>query len=47
MTPRERNKYQAEIAKTWTDKAKDFLVGKTIWSVRYMNDVEIEEIKNA
>jgi hypothetical protein len=43
MTPQERKKYDLDIAKTWTDKAKDFLVGKTIWSVRYMNDKEMED----
>lgn len=44
MTLKERNQYQEEIVKTWTDKAKDFLVGKTILSVRYMNDKEMENL---
>jgi len=44
MTLKERNQYQKEIVKTWTDKAKDFLVGKTILSVRYMNDKEMENL---
>jgi hypothetical protein len=43
MTPQERKEYQLKLHEAWNEKAKGFLVGKTIKSVRYMNDVEMED----
>ncbi len=41
MTPKERKAWELEISDHWNKKASDFLVGKTIKSVRYMNDKEM------
>jgi len=43
MTPKERKNYELEIANHWNKKVSDFLVGKTIESVRYMNNTEMED----
>jgi len=43
MTPQERKKYDLEIADVWNRKVSDFLVGKTIKSVRYMTHEEMED----
>jgi hypothetical protein len=43
MTPQERKKYDLDITNKWTKKVGDFLIGKTIESVRYMADVEMED----
>jgi hypothetical protein len=43
MTPKEKQKYELEIAEVWNRKVSDFLVGKTIKSVRYMNNEEMED----
>mgnify|MGYP006271326457 CR=1 FL=1 len=42
MTPAERKNNEIDITIRWTKKVSDFLVGKTIESVRYMNDEEME-----
>ena len=43
MTPKERKAYEIEIANVWNRKVSDFLVGKIIKSVRYMNDKEMND----
>jgi hypothetical protein len=43
MTPQERKKYDLDITNKWTKKVSDFLVGKTIKSVRYMNEKEMND----
>jgi hypothetical protein len=43
MTPQERKAYELEVSNHWTKKVSDFLVGKTIKSVRYMNDKEMND----
>ena len=43
MTPQERKEYELDIAEKWNKKVADFLVGKTIKSVRYMTDKEMED----
>lgn len=43
MTPQERKEYELNIAEKWNKKVGDFLVGKTIKSVRYMTDKEMED----
>ncbi len=43
MTPQERKEYDLDIAKVWNKKVSDFLVGKTIKSVRYMTHEEMED----
>ena len=44
MTPQERKQYNLDITNRWNKKASDFLVGKTIKSVRYMTDEEMEDM---
>jgi hypothetical protein len=43
MTPQERKEYELSVADVWNKKVKEFLVGKTIKSVRYMTDAEMED----
>ena len=43
MTPQERKEYELGVAEVWNKKVKEFLVGKTIKSVRYMTDEEMED----
>ena len=43
MTPQERREYELGVAEVWNKKVSDFLVGKTIKSVRYMTDAEMED----
>ena len=43
MTPQERKEYELGIAEKWNKKVADFLVGKTIKSVRYMTNEEMED----
>ena len=43
MTPQERKQYNLDITNRWNKKASDFLVGKTIKSVRYMTDKEMND----
>jgi hypothetical protein len=43
MTPQERKAYELKIAEVWNKKVSDFLVGKTIKSVRYMNNEEMDD----
>ena len=43
MTPQERKTYELGISKVWNKKVSDFLVGKTIKSVRYMTNEEMED----
>ena len=43
MTPQERKGYELGRIEVWTKKVGDFLVGKTIKSVRYMNDKEMND----
>jgi hypothetical protein len=43
MNAQERKQYDLDIAKTWNKKASDFLVGKTIQSVRYLTDEEMND----
>jgi hypothetical protein len=43
MTPQERREYELGVAEVWNKKVKEFLVGKTIKSVRYMNNEEMED----
>lgn len=43
MTPKERKEYELGIAEKWNKKASDFLIGKTIKSVRYMNDKDMKD----
>ena len=43
MTPQERKEYELGIADIWNKKVREFLVGKTIKSVRYMTDAEMED----
>jgi hypothetical protein len=43
MTPQERKDYELGVAEVWNKKVKEFLVGKTIKSVRYMTDAEMED----
>jgi hypothetical protein len=43
MTPQERKTYELGISKVWNKKVSDFLVGKTIKSVRYMTDAEMDD----
>jgi len=43
MTPQERKERDLKLADSWNKKVSDFLVGKTIQSVRYMNDEEMED----
>ena len=43
MTPKERKEYELGIADVWNKKVSDFLVGKTIKSVRYMTHEEMED----
>jgi len=43
MTPQERKDYELGVAEVWNKKVSDFLVGKTIKSVRYMNNEEMED----
>lgn len=44
MKAQERKAYELEITNHWTKKVSDFLVGKTIESVRYMNDTEMNNM---
>lgn len=44
MTPKERKERELSLAERWNKKASDFLVGKTIKSVRYMTDEEMEDM---
>ena len=44
MTPKERKERELSLAERWNKKASDFLVGKTIKSVRYMTDDEMEDM---
>ncbi len=43
MTPKERKEHELSLADKWNKKVSDFLVGKTIQSVRYMTDAEMED----
>ena len=43
MTPQERKEYELSVADVWNKKVREFLVGKTIKSVRYMTDEEMED----
>jgi hypothetical protein len=43
MTPQERKEYELGIAEKWNKKVGDFLIGKTIKSVRYMTNEEMED----
>jgi hypothetical protein len=43
MTPQERKEYELSVADVWNKKVREFLVGKTIKSVRYMTDAEMED----
>lgn len=43
MTPQERKEHELERTNHWNKKVSDFLVGKTIDSVRYMNDKEMND----
>ena len=43
MTPQERKQYETERLQRWNNKISDFLVGKTIESVRYLTDQEMND----
>lgn len=43
MNAQERKERELEIANSLNKKVSDFLVGKTIKSVRYMTDAEMED----
>jgi hypothetical protein len=43
MTPQERKEYELSVADVWNKKVREFLVGKTIKSVRYMTNEEMED----
>jgi len=43
MEPQERKEDRVGIAEKWNKKVADFLKGKTIKSVRYMTDKEMED----
>lgn len=43
MTPQERKQYETERLQKWNNKVSDFLVGKTIESVRYLTDQEMND----
>ena len=43
MTPKERKEHDLKLADSWNKRVSDFLVGKTIQSVRYMNDEEMND----
>jgi hypothetical protein len=44
MTPQERKEHELSLANKWNKRVSDFLVGKTIKSVRYMTDEEMEDM---
>jgi len=43
MNAQERKAYELDIANKWNKKVGDFLIGKTIKSVRYMTDKEMND----
>lgn len=43
MTPQERKEHELSLAERWNKRVSDFLVGKTIKSVRYMTDEEMND----
>jgi hypothetical protein len=43
MTPQERTEREKDMTTHWNKKVGDFLIGKTIKSVRYMTNEEMED----
>jgi len=43
MTPQERTEREKDMTNHWNKKVGDFLIGKTIKSVRYMTNEEMED----
>ena len=43
MTPQERTEREKDMTNHWNKKVSDFLIGKTIKSVRYMTNEEMED----